>query len=439
MKFHRRDFLKIGATGVAGVLGSAGRSFAQSPAGIPQVPDNSTQFGLPLAPDLKTKHAVMIIYGNGARKKDVIDNPTLAPNQARIAADGTLFMEDFGETANLHGYMYTELLTGRDAPSQHPRFPTWTEYIRRNTGEPASKFWMLQPVSYYRAWTWDRKHFSQHPDYGLPYGATSITANKIFYDGNKTDPRILVDQQVERGLGHTEKERAQIAEFFQHIMEKHTFVPSSTKTPLIERNLQLNDGICFQMAGEILKAFKPRLITIQMLALDDAHADHGFWNYDTDYEEYLQHIASTDELIGRLYEQIKSDPYFSRNTAIFIRPECGRDDEVNIYGQLHHSAGNYYAHYVWMVANGPDFRKGHLVRDTVNRRDVAPTLVYALSGGKAPWSTGHVRTQMFRDDLKLPAYKPTDVARVLEPKVDLEEVHLQRLAFNAAKRTRLYL
>ena len=439
MKLDRRDFIRASAAGVAGVFGSTGKALAQSTAGISPSADNSTNFDLPLNPDFKTKHAIVIVYGNGARKKDVIDNPQYAPHQTRIASQGTLFTEDFGETANLHGYMYTELYTGRDAPSQHPRFPTWTEYVRKNTGLPASKFWMFQPVSYYRAWTWDRKHFSQHPDYGLKYGATSITMNKVFFEGNKTDPRLMVDQQVEVGLGHTEKERQDIAEFMQDVVEKHKYLPASTKTPLIQRNLQMNDAVCFQVAGEVLKAFKPRLITIQMLALDDAHADHGFWNYDSDYEEYLQHISATDELIGKLWDTVQADPYLSRTTSLFLRPECGRDDEVNIYGQLNHSPGNYYAHYVWQLAVGPDFKKGLVIKEAVNRRDFCPSLVYALSGGKAEYATGHVRTQMFKDEYKLPAYQATRVARMLEPKVDLEALHLQKQAFNQARRGRIYL
>jgi hypothetical protein len=439
MNFNRRDFLKIGAAGAAGVLGSSGASLAQVPRGIPAYPGNSTNFKLPIDPGFKTKHAIAVIYGNGARKKDVVENPALAPHQNRIAKQGTLFVEDFGETANLHGYMYTELLTGRDAPSQHPRFPTWTEYIRRNTGEPASKFWMLQPLSYYRAWTWDRKHFSQHPEYGLGMGAASITTNKVFYDGNTIDPRILVDQTIEQGLGHTAKERQQMAEFFDYMLRDKKYLLPSTKTPVIDRTLQIHDATTFVVAKELLQAFKPRVITIQMLGLDDAHADHGFWNYDTDYEEYLQHISATDEMVGNLWDYIQQDPYFSKNTALIVRPECGRDDEVNIYGQLHHSPGNYYAHYVWMLAAGPDFKQNQLVTETVNRRDICPTITYAVSGGKAPWSTGSVRTMMFKDEFKLPKYEAPEIARIVEPKMDLEALHLQKRAFDSARRTRVYL
>ena len=78
---------------------------------------------LPENPGFKTKHLVTIILGNGARKIDVIDNPEHSPFQTKMAAEGTVFTEDYGETANLHGYMYSEVLSGVDAPPSGPGTP----------------------------------------------------------------------------------------------------------------------------------------------------------------------------------------------------------------------------------------------------------------------------------------------------------------------------
>src|SRR5260370_31660598 len=82
--------------------------------------------------------------------------------------------------------------------------------------------------------------------------------------------------------------------------------------------------------------------------------------------------------------------------------------------------GEYSSHYVWQLAVGPDYRQGVIVTDPVNRRDVAPTLVYALCGGPASHATGHVRTQMFKEEFWLPVYTATPAARTLEPNTDLE-------------------
>ena len=43
---------------------------------------------LPDSRDFKTKHLIFVIYGNGARKKDVVDNPEYAPYQTKLIPEG---------------------------------------------------------------------------------------------------------------------------------------------------------------------------------------------------------------------------------------------------------------------------------------------------------------------------------------------------------------
>jgi hypothetical protein len=422
---NRRDFFKLGAAFGAGAAlskpNAAGSPIVAPGAGIPQ-----GGMVLPENPAFKTKHLVTIILGNGARKIDVIDNDEHSPHQSKMIREGTLFTEDYGETANLHGYMYTEVLTGRDAPAQRPLYPTWNEYVRKKTGGKASDFWMLQGASYYRAWTWDVKHFSRHPEYGIGFGATSLTMNKIFYPENQRSPREIVDTNVEMGLGHTASERKRIEDWIADVLKARAYEFPSTREPVIDRQLQIGDCQALHLAGRILKDFKPKMITVQVLALDDAHADFGFWDYNTDYWEYIKHIKTTDELIGNLWAGIQADPYLRETTSLLIRPECGRDDEVNIYGQLGHSPGNYYAHYVWMSALGPDFKKGHVVRERVQRRDLVPTITYLMSGENAEYATGHVRTQLFRDEYRMPDYVLPPTADVREPVINWEAIVEER-------------
>src|SRR5436309_12499130 len=52
------------------------------------------------------------------------------------------------------------------------------------------------------------------------------------------------------------------------------------------------------------------------------------------YEEYLRVIRAIDLEMGKVFDWVKNHAYFSRNTAIVIRPEFGRDDEINRSGQL---------------------------------------------------------------------------------------------------------
>jgi hypothetical protein len=76
------------------------------------------------------------------------------------------------------------------------------------------------------------------------------------------------------------------------------------------------------------------------------------------YEKYLRVVRATDSAVGTLFDWVTTHSYFGQNTAIAIRPEFGRDDEVNEHGQLHHSEGFYYTHRVATILWGPHIPKG---------------------------------------------------------------------------------
>ncbi len=413
----RRDFFRLGAGAALG----AHRSILEAGAGIPQ-----GGMVLPENPGFRTRHLVTVILGNGARTKDVIDNPENAPFQTKMAEEATVFLEDYGETANLHGYMYSEMLCGVDAPAERPRYPTWAEYIRQKSGGKATDFWTLQAASRYRAWAWDVKNFSQHPEYGVGYGSTNLTMNRIFPPVQGLTGERIVDLHVERGLGHTARERRQVVDFLDGAVAGKMQVPPSTREPVPDREAPRGDAEALTLVPRILREFKPKSITVQILALDDAHAGFGFWDHRTGYAEYLRHIRTTDELIGNLWSAIRSDPCLRDRTALVIRPECGRDDQPDRDGQLGHHPGNPSAHRVWLMALGPDFRKGHRVTERVQRRDLAPTLTYLMSGQSAEYATGHVRTQMFRNEFRLPPYILPPTAEPRVPAVDWEKIVEER-------------
>ena len=85
----------------------------------------------------------------------------------------------------------------------------------------------------------------------------------------------------------------------------------------------------------IMREFGPRVLVLRDMRHDKGHDD---------YEEYLEAMRETDRDVGRIAAWVRSDSFFKENTGIVIRPEFGRDDVVNRFGQLHHSPGFYYAH-----------------------------------------------------------------------------------------------
>ena len=80
------------------------------------------------------------------------------------------------------------------------------------------------------------------------------------------------------------------------------------------------------------------------------------------------------------------------------------------------------------AALGPDFKKGHVVKERVQRRDLVPTITYVMTGENAEYATGHVRTQLFKDEYRMPAYVLPPTAEVGEgaPAVDKGELYSRR-------------
>ena len=119
------------------------------------------------------------------------------------------------------------------------------------------------------------------------------------------------------------------------------------------------------MVPQMMQQDRPRTLICRENAHDVGHES---------YEGYLSALRSTDAAIGKVFNWVKSHPYFGGNTAIVIRPEFGRDDEVNAYGHLHHSYGFYYTHRVASIFWGPNIRRGVDRKTVIHSRDMAPAL-----------------------------------------------------------------
>ena len=136
----------------------------------------------------------------------------------------------------------------------------------------------------------------------------------------------------------------------------------------------------------ILENHKPRLVVCRDFSHDVGHEG---------YERYREAVAITDRSIGKVFDWVKAHPYFSRNTAIVVRPEFGRDDVVNEHGQLHHSYGFYETHRVASIFWGPDFNRGVDRETVIQAIDLAPTLARVF-GVEARYAQGRVVPGLFR-------------------------------------------
>ena len=400
---NRRHFLKAGVAAGAGAVASPGwaGAFEMYPSGFDQ-----GSMWLPASPDFKTRHVVLVILGNGARRKDVLHDPTMAPALRRLMAEGTVFSDDYGETATLHGPMVSELLTGHPAPEQRPTFPTWQEMVRKHHASGPLDSFILQSQSYFGGFSWDVKNYSRHPDYGARYGATSLTMNNVFGGVSPIPADTFLDRHAHPRLGFSRRDIDTMADWYHDIVHRQAYRPASPRgLSTVERATQIGDAMALSLAPEILQAFRPRCLTVQIVGLEDAHDEAGSADHETGFAVYRRHLGAMDALIGRLWDAIQEDASLRDRTALIIRPDCGRHDHVDRRGQLSHSLGDPESHSTFCLALGPDVRRGEVVSHRVQRRDIAPTMTYLLTGSRAPFATGHVRTQMFAATLGLPDYR----------------------------------
>jgi len=358
LKINRREFMH-GAVASAGALGTG-------------------KFGCLL--DRPVRHLIFICYGGGVRSKDVIGNVRNAPMLNEIARSGILFNSDTCDTSACHEQMFLEMLTGRHMGSGRPTAPTIFEYVRKKTSSAASDFWLLQPVDTFRRQRCDNKNYSSHPDYGVRYGAISVAVNEWCYTGKKIDQLSFMGRHVDPNLFSDAKDWGAVGDFARQARDEDWFLPNISGAPCPERHLQLNDCMALSIALEVLKRFAPLLIVVRLLGFDDAHGDHGYWSYKDPIEEYVDHISATDALIGSLWQHIQGSPYLQVTTALLIRPDCGRNSQITMAGNLDHSHADIDVRRNWRIVAAPTCSKGLIVNHPVSRLDVCATIVHALTG-----------------------------------------------------------
>lgn len=389
---NRRDFMKtLGAAG--SILGLGQSAFAES-----------TTY------NMKTKHLIWIMNGNGSRKKEWYEDPKLSPNYARLVKEGFVYEEDHNETTSLHGRSWTETLTGNRIQTVIPMYPTPTHYVRKVHGGPASNYWFVNGVSYYRQWRYNQKYYTSHPEYGAETRPVSLTATHIYWPDQKRTPQQIVEQEFP-DMDLTPAETRRLEEFIDatHKMKLWEF---NLKYPPIPRDPFIGDALGLALLPILLKEFKPKVMIYQQVGHDTGHGNGGYLRQQTGFFEYEKVCKTTDEQLGRLIDFIKNDQYFSQNTAIVIRPEFGRDDEINMYGEVNHSDGYYQCHRSASIWWGPDFKvgKSNLL---VNRMDTTPTIAQVFNA-PAPYCEGKVRNHLFKEHVgKLPEYQvwtPNDYA-----------------------------
>jgi hypothetical protein len=345
-----------------------------------------------------------IVYGN----TQIVEGDTPIPqilNQT-LETQGTLFREVNASNIGHYGAANT-LLTGNYMYSQglrmKPSMPTIFEYLRRHTGEKATKTWF---VGNGIGNSFPLLDYSSHSEYGSQYGANFLAPTitfgddgekhlknaKIYHPEEELDPMYKMKYFLDNvwysqgrslpSIGNTEEEKAEIKQFVRDIFDKKdagtiAFPPSGG-----------GDNATIGYACEVIKRFKPTLTVIHLSSVDSCHSD---------FSSYLRNIHASDHGTAHLWDFIQNQvPEMAGNTAMIVMPEHGRNEEANgiidanAFLAYDHSDANARRIFGMMVGPNIDANlsigsETNQIGDIVN---VAPTIAEILGFKNDMLSTG---------------------------------------------------
>ncbi|MEY3398311.1 MAG: hypothetical protein RL220_905 [Bacteroidota bacterium] len=277
-----------------------------------------------------------IVYGTGEGGI----NPIPAILNQSLHQQGTLYSEVTALSTGHYGGL-NSILQGASVDAQglrqRPQKPTIFEYLRRHGGYSASDVWF---VGNGIGGSIPLLNHSEHPDYGVKYGANffapTVTFHpicegylgngKVYHPENELAPmyqlKAFLDNTFQQfgnsldALGNTEEEKQNIKTFMDLMYEK-------TQNGTIALPPVADNGDLYTVgyACEVLQHFKPAFLAVNLTAVDSCHSD---------FSSYLAALHRADHAVGHLWNYIQSQiPDMAGNTTIIIVPECGRNDEPN--------------------------------------------------------------------------------------------------------------
>ncbi len=366
---RRRDFLRAGAVAGAGALAGA------------TILGRSTEALAAKKKVYKTKHVILIAFAGGVRARECVGTMSNIPNMAAIAEKGVVCPNV--KAANLGHYgaalaIFTGCPDARGIRENRrgPR-PTIFEYLRKDAKLPPEQVWLsttagAQTLNY---------AYSNNPDYGAEYGANLISTDGLFNAefrdligkfGNASLPSDEEAKRVERLMGSLDKKWLEGArdKKFQNDPETALRIQRYILEELRGDTSRITgpgsgDAKSIRVARNLLRLFRPKLISIVLQNADVAHGS---------YNAYVDTIRRNDQEIGLLWQSVQADPELRDSTSIFILPEFGRDANLNERNGLDHGDGSEDLRKVFIIAAGPDFKTGKTITKSMNSFDVCPTI-----------------------------------------------------------------
>ena len=139
---------------------------------------------------------------------------------------------------------------------------------------------------------------------------------------------------------------------------------------------------------DVLAKHHPRLMLIN-LKQPDANGHGGHW------DQYLQALRQSDAYAAELWKFLQADPAYRGHTAYFITHDHGRHLDGVADGFVNHGCNCEGCRRTALLALGPDFKKGEVIKTGGEQIDL-PVTVAAILGFEMPGLKGRVLKELFR-------------------------------------------
>lgn len=148
------------------------------------------------------------------------------------------------------------------------------------------------------------------------------------------------------------------------------------------------DEVTLSRAIDIMKKDRPRLMLVQFKEPDVA-GHGGNWN------NYLQEIKDTDQLLGQLWNAVEQNPYYKDYTTLIVTNDHGRHSEGWLDGFVSHGDNCDGCRHINFLAIGPRIKENHLCSAVHDLTDIAPTIA-AILGFEWKQGSGSVMDEIMK-------------------------------------------
>jgi len=149
-----------------------------------------------------------------------------------------------------------------------------------------------------------------------------------------------------------------------------------------------DDSITLRKTLTSLDEEHPRLILI-------GFGEPDYSAHNKNWQEYIDAIKNTDSYVYQVWNFIEKDKYYKGTTAIFITNDHGRHLDNVKDGYVSHGDTCEGCRHISLLAFGPDFKKGEVIKINRELIDIPATIAMVLKF-HMPTGHGNIMSELFK-------------------------------------------